>query len=112
MKEHPKTGRGEFARAKYLNARPANDVTGQTSMVLLSLNQVLDAVDNAVRNAVGDSVPRLLDREKLAERLCCSVATVDMLRREKGMPHLRVGESPRFVYEDVIAWLATSKESA
>ncbi len=112
MNERPKSERPEYARAKYINARPANDVSADRSMVLLSLNQVLEAVDNAVRNAIGDSVPRLLDREKLAERLCCSVSTIDMLRREKGMPHIKVGESPRFVYEDVIRWLEQPKESA
>lgn len=113
MKDRPRTERDEQVRAKYINARPANDTTAaDRSMVLLSLNQVLEAVDNAVRNAVGDSVPRLLNREQLAERLSCSASTVDMLRREKGMPHIKLGDSPRFVYEDVVAWLSATKESA
>ena len=97
-------------RAKYLNASgPAND-TGP--MVLMSLQQMLDAIGECVRDAVSDATPRLLDKEGLAERLSCSVSSVKRLMR-KGCPFMKVGDSPRFNYEAVIEWMALQpKETA
>lgn len=115
MREREKpTSAGELhARAKYLQMRPANDTsTPQQPMVLLPLNQVLEAVSQAVQEAMGASAPRLLKGSQLAERLGCSTSQVDYLRREKGLPFLRVGDSPRYVYDDVVRWLHESKESA
>lgn len=97
-------------RAKYLTAsRPAND-TGQ--VMLMSVDQVLEAIDEAVRNAISEATPRLLDKAGLAARLSCSVSSVTRLLR-KGCPHMKVGDSPRFIYENVIDWMAQQpKESA
>lgn len=99
-------------RAKYLTAsRPAND-TG-SPMVLMSVEQMLEAIDEAVKNAISEATPRLLDKAGLAARLSCSVSSVTRLLR-KGCPHMKVGDSPRFIYENVIDWMATQqpKESA
>jgi len=46
----------------------------------------------------------LLDRKKLAEALGCSLPTVDKLTRE-GLPHLRVGDSPRYELDRAIEHL-------
>lgn len=98
-------------RAKYLTAsRPANDTGGQ--MVLMSVDQMLDAITMAVCDAIAEATPRLLDKAGLAARLSCSVSSVTRLLR-KGCPHMKVGDSPRFIYETVIDWMAQQpKESA
>jgi hypothetical protein len=46
----------------------------------------------------------LLDRRGLAEALDVSLPTVDRLTRD-GAPHLRIGDSPRYEIERVVAWL-------
>ena len=48
--------------------------------------------------------PQLLDREGLSIALGCSGGMVDKLRR-KGMPHLRLGDSPRFELERCLEWI-------
>lgn len=98
-------------RAKYLTASgPAND-TG-SPMVLMSLDQMLDAIGEAVRDAISDATPKLLDKEGLAQRLSCSVSSVKRLMR-KGCPHMKVGDSPRFNYEAVVEWMGQQpKETA
>ena len=48
--------------------------------------------------------PTLLDRNGLASALGISLGSLDRLRRE-GMPVLRVGDAPRFVLADCVAWL-------
>lgn len=62
-----------------------------------------------VREAVADAAPpspapQLLDREGLSIALGCSGSLVDKLRR-KGMPHLRLGDSPRFELERCLEWI-------
>jgi hypothetical protein len=68
-----------------------------------------------IRDAVGDggskpsgSEPRLLDRHGLAERLACSPGHVDRMRRD-GMPCLYIGDSPRFLFDDCVHWIAARK---
>jgi hypothetical protein len=53
--------------------------------------------------------PRLLDRDGLATALGVSTKTLDRLRRA-GLPELRIGDSPRFDYGEVIGWLRTRRE--
>jgi len=48
--------------------------------------------------------PTLLDRKQLARELNVSASTVDNLRH-KGMPCLKVVDSPRFELEAVLDWL-------
>ena len=111
--ERQKGDRESRVRAKYLTGSraPAND-TG-APMVLMSVDQMLDAITMAVCDAIAEATPRLLDKEGLAARLSCSVSSVSRLLR-KGCPHMKVGDSPRFIYENVIDWMATQqpKESA
>lgn len=64
-----------------------------------------------VREAVAEALtvsaspaPQLLDREGLSIALGCSGGMVDKLRR-KGMPHLRLGDSPRFELERCLEWI-------
>jgi len=63
-------------------------------------------VRQAVESALGErrAQPVLLDREALALCLGCSSSMVDKMRRQ-GMPHLRLGESPRFELEACLSWL-------
>jgi hypothetical protein len=66
---------------------------------------VLRGVSRALaEQGPAEPAPRLLDRVALARALGCSPGMVDKCRRE-GMPCVRVGDSPRFEYEDCIAWL-------
>lgn len=112
MREQERQKGAPQVRAKYLTgSRPAND-TG-SPMVLMSVDQMLDAIGEAVKDAISEATPRLLDKEGLAARLSCSVSSVSRLLR-KGCPHLKVGDSPRFIYENVVDWMATQqpKESA
>lgn len=111
MRESPKEQSPARVRAKYLTgSRVAND-TG-SPMVLMSVDQMLDAISDCVKDAISEATPRLLDKEGLAARLSCSVSSVSRLLR-KGCPHLKVGDSPRFIYENVIDWMAQQpKESA
>lgn len=52
-----------------------------------------------------DAQEPLLSRERLAERLECSVDSVDRMRAA-GMPSIRWGRKfVRFRYSDVIRWL-------
>lgn len=51
--------------------------------------------------------PVLLDREGLARALGCSTGTVDKLRKQ-GLPERRLGDSPRFVLAEVLAWLPST----
>lgn len=49
-------------------------------------------------------MPELFTRKELADKLKCHPRTIDNLRA-KGMPHLMVGDSPRFELEPVKRWL-------
>jgi excisionase family DNA binding protein len=44
---------------------------------------------------------KLLTKEELAVRLNISAYDVDKLRKERGMPHLKIGRSYRYNLEDV-----------
>jgi hypothetical protein len=55
--------------------------------------------------------PALLDREGLSLALGCSGSTVDKLRRG-GMPHLHLGDSPRFELERCLEWLRQKEGAA
>lgn len=55
--------------------------------------------------------PSLLDREALSQALACSGSMVDKLRRG-GMPHLHVGDSPRFELERCLEWLRQKEGAA
>jgi hypothetical protein len=63
---------------------------------------VSDAVAEAL--AAHDGKPALLDRNALAKALTCSPSHVDNLRKQ-GLPTVLLGDSPRFILADVLAWL-------
>ncbi len=65
---------------------------------------VKDAVASALAEASQDTAPLLLDRAGIARRLGIGTSTVDRLRRE-GMPCVFVGDSPRFMVDDCLAFL-------
>jgi hypothetical protein len=68
---------------------------------------VLDLVRGIVRAevaAMAPPAPALLDREGLAQQLAISTGMVDKLRRQ-GLPTVWIGECPRFVLAEVLAWL-------
>jgi hypothetical protein len=67
---------------------------------------VADAVAEALSNHSGQ--PALLDRTGLARALTCSPSHVDNLRKT-GLPTVFLGDSPRFVLADVLAWLSNSR---
>lgn len=64
-------------------------------------------VRHAVQEALAERVegpPPLLDRGGLSHALGCSGSLVDKFRR-RGMPFLRLGDSPRFELEQCLEWL-------
>jgi hypothetical protein len=76
------------------------------------------AVRDVVRAAVEDHIellfeaatrPALLTTKQLARELQCSERTVTNLRAE-GLPTLMVGDSPRYEWPAVLAWLKTRGE--
>lgn len=70
-------------------------------------------LDALVRRAVAEALAehqvapatKLLDREGLCQALDISLASLHRLRQESGFPELKVGDSPRFELEAVLAWL-------
>jgi predicted DNA-binding transcriptional regulator AlpA len=59
-----------------------------------------------------ESLEPLLSRESLAERLECSVDSVDRMRKA-GMPAVRWGRKfVRFRYSDVVRWLDDQTQRA
>lgn len=102
-------------RAKYLRVRP-EDAVGRCGpgndnqpAVTLTRAELGALVEDAVTRAAGALAlaaerPALLDRAALALALGCSGSLVDKLRRQ-GMPHVRLGDSPRFELERCLDWL-------
>lgn len=103
------SGRG---RAKYLRmgeagvsgGAPSNDTAPAFTV---TRGELAGLVREAVAEAVGEALaprPVVLDREALASALGCSSSLVDKFRR-RGMPHLRLGDSPRFELAACLGWL-------
>lgn len=69
---------------------------------------VRSAVSEALAEARQDSAPVLLDRNGIAKALGIGLSTVDKFRREN-MPCLMVGESPRFLLDECLAWLRENR---
>lgn len=107
-------GERQGARPKYLRVRPSGDVgngvpQNDNAPAFTVTRGELTAI---VREAVAAELeaqravpkPALLDREGLAAVLGCSSGMVDKLRR-RGLPHYRIGDSPRFDLEAALAWI-------
>lgn len=79
-----------------------------TAVVVASPEELARVVRDAVADALKRAQPAprapLMDRKALAEWLNVKVRTVDALRA-RGMPHLLVGDCPRFEPAEVAAWL-------
>lgn len=75
-------------------------------VVHLSVADLERMIESAVSRALEAQAPKpdYLDRNGVAQELGISVATVARLMK-LGMPHLRVGDSPRFRLADVQRWL-------
>lgn len=70
--------------------------------VAVALLQLLGRTD---KSSVDDATAPLLDRQRLADALGVSKATVDRLRKRPGFPAHLVGDAPRFVESEVRRWL-------
>lgn len=83
-------------------------VTTAEQMALIVREAVAEALE-ALGPAVGNR--KLLNRVELARALTCSPTQVDKLRRA-GLPHLRVGDSPRFDIDECIQWLRDNQKES
>lgn len=97
-------------RAKYLRmgervgtGAPEND---NAPAFTVTRGELTELVRSAVAEALTErqAAPLLLDREGLAAVLGCSSSLIDKLRR-RGMPSVRLGDSPRFELEACLAWV-------
>ena len=66
---------------------------------------------SVVKAALGATQQLLVDKQTLAQRLSCSAAHIDHLRK-KGLPVVRVGEAIRFDPKDVMEWLRQNSGAA
>ncbi|MBL7152000.1 MAG: helix-turn-helix domain-containing protein [Candidatus Omnitrophica bacterium] len=46
-----------------------------------------------------------LDKQELAKVLKIPVTSIDYYRREKGMPHIKIGKHHRYILAEVLAWV-------
>lgn len=72
---------------------------------------VRDAIVEALESQKDDPSPLLLDRNGIARALGLSTSSIDKLRKQ-GLPSIRVGDVPRFIAGDCIAWLRSNDEAA
>jgi hypothetical protein len=106
MSEH---GEGGPIRPKYLKMQPVdgaadNDVTGGAAFTL-SRRQLSELVSEAVTAALGaGGAPLLVDKQRLAQKLGCSAAHIDAMRK-RGMPTVMLGVAVRFEPTAVLDWL-------
>jgi hypothetical protein len=113
VKRPSTTDTGTRDRAEYVSrAAAANDSQG--AVAVLTATQLATIVRNAVAEAFAEResaeapVPLLLDRDGIAAALGCSVSQVDKLR-QRGMPNVWLGDSPRFEREACINWVRGQK---
>lgn len=53
-----------------------------------------------------DGLPVLLNQEQVAEWLSCTTRNVENLRKNQGLPSIKIGHLVRFELDSVRAWLA------
>lgn len=99
-------------RGKYVARPPAANDVSSTPAFTLTADQLAAIVRGAVADALAEShadpPPALLDRNGLAAALGCCSAQIDKLRK-RGMPHVRLGDSPRFEFAACLEWLRAQK---
>lgn len=52
-----------------------------------------------------------LDKEGLAKVLNIPVTTVDLYRRNRGLPSVKIGKHRRYVLRDIQKWLNQNKDN-
>lgn len=72
---------------------------------------IRETVEQVLAEQQQDPAPLLLDRNGIAKRLGVGLNSVDRFRRA-GMPFVLVGEAPRFVADECLAWLRTNSRAA
>lgn len=100
-------------RAKYVAPPPpANDVAGQMA-VTLTREQLSALVSAAVTEALSahSTGPLLVDKQAMAQKLGCSAAHIDQLRKQ-GLPTILVGQAVRFEPSRVLEWLRAQQTDA
>ncbi|HKO93007.1 MAG TPA: hypothetical protein VJU61_17750 [Polyangiaceae bacterium] len=93
----------QSATAK-LSAPPAVIVTTPQALAAL----VRDAVGDALNEARQNAGPLLLDRTSVARVLGIGTSSVDRFRKA-GMPCVWVGDTPRFIVDECLAWLRENR---
>jgi hypothetical protein len=83
-----------------MNAPPTVVVATPEQLAAL----VRGAVQAALAEQSDSAAPVLLDRAGIAQRLGVGTSTVDRLRRD-GLPCVFIGDSPRFLLAECVAWL-------
>lgn len=83
-----------------------NDNAPAVTLTRAELGALVRASVEEALEARGErhAAPALLDREGLARAIGCSSSLVDKLRR-RGMPSVRLGDSPRFELEACLGWI-------
>lgn len=79
----------------------------ESELVVVQASKLYDLIQRAVtdaRRSGGSVEPLLVDKQQLAQRLSCSAAHIDNLRKQ-GMPWVRLGEAVRFDPTAVLDWL-------
>ena len=105
------SGAGETRAHKVGTGAADNDNAPVVMMTRAELRALVrEAHEEATLAARATPAPVLLDRNAIAAALGCSSSQVDTLRK-RGMPWVRLGESPRFELEDCLAWLRGQKDA-
>lgn len=72
---------------------------------------VRDVALEVQADAGSNAPPALLDRNGIARALGVGLSTVDRWRKA-GMPAVFVGDSPRFIFDEAMAWVCEHRRSA
>jgi hypothetical protein len=84
------------------------------SVIVVTPEQLAELVRAAVQSVLAeqreDAAPALLDRNGIARALGVGTSTVDRLRRD-GLPCVFIGESPRFLSDECLAWLCMHRRT-
>ena len=91
--------------------RRAEEVSVSPEVVVCTPERLKTLVASAVKDVLGASAQLLVDKQTLAQRLSCSAAHIDNLRKQ-GLPIVRVGEAIRFDPQAVLDWLRNREQHA
>ena len=91
--------------------RRDEEVSVNPEVVVCTPERLKTLVASAVKDVLGASAQLLVDKQTLAQRLSCSAAHIDNLRKQ-GLPIVRVGEAIRFDPQAVLDWLRNREQHA